>query len=164
MRSGLRLLLLLLQSLAALVAAFGPALPAWADDAARAPRVALLPRYQQECAACHLAYPPGMLPASSWTRLMDKLPRHFGTDASLDPATVRELSIWLGTNAGGDRRGRTPPPEDRITRSAWFVHEHGELPAAVWKRPAVKSPANCMACHTQADKGIFDEHTVRIPR
>ena len=109
---------LLLQSLLALVVAFGPALPARADDAARAPRVALLPSYQQECAACHMAYPPGMLPAAAWTRLMDNLPRHFGTDASLDPATVRELSIWLGTNAGGDRRGRAPPPEDRITRSA----------------------------------------------
>jgi mono/diheme cytochrome c family protein len=28
----------------------------------------------------------------------------------------------------------------------------------------VKSAANCIACHTQADQGNFDEHTVRIPR
>ena len=33
----------------------------------------LLPRdmpaaYRQECASCHTAYPPGMLPAASWQR------------------------------------------------------------------------------------------------
>ena len=41
---------------------------AWAD-AATAGSVPLLPKYQQECAACHVAYPPGMLPADSWQRL-----------------------------------------------------------------------------------------------
>ena len=29
--------------------------------------------------------------------------------------------------------------------------------AAAWKRAAVKSAANCSACHTQADQGEFDE-------
>jgi hypothetical protein len=29
-----------------------------------------------------------MLPAASWQRLMGNLPRHFGTDASLDAATT----------------------------------------------------------------------------
>ena len=60
---------------------------ALADDAARISGVPLLPKYQQECAACHVAYPPGMLPKTSWQHLMDNLPRHYGTDASLDPAT-----------------------------------------------------------------------------
>ena len=27
-------------------------------------RIPLLPKYQQECSACHVAYPPGMLPAA----------------------------------------------------------------------------------------------------
>ena len=29
-----------------------------------------------------------MLPAASWQRLMNNLPRHHGSDASLDPATA----------------------------------------------------------------------------
>jgi len=137
---------------------------ALAGDDQSAPGVALLPKYKQECAACHVAFPPGMLPASSWRRLLSNLPHHFGADASLDAATVNELASWLGANAGTYKRVREAPPEDRITRSAWFVRKHDEVPSAVWKRPAVKSAANCAACHTQADQGDFNEHTVPIPR
>ena len=146
--------------LAALVATFA----AHADDGARRAVAPLLPKYQQECASCHVACPPGMLPAASWRRLLGNLPHHFGVDASLDAAIVDELAAWLGAHAGTDRRSREAPPEDRITRSARFIREHDEVPPAVWKRPAVKSAANCAACHTRADQGDFDEHAVRIPR
>lgn len=95
---------------------------------------------------------------------MGNLPRHFGTDASLDPATVKEIAAWLDTNAGTFKRVREEPPEDRITRSSWFVREHDEVKAATWKLPAVKSAANCAACHTQAAQGDFDERSIRIPR
>lgn len=137
---------------------------AFAGDDQRAPALAVLPKYKQECAACHVAFPPGMLPAESWRRLLGNLPHHYGTDASLDAATVNELATWLSANAGTYRRVREVPPEDRITQSAWFIRKHDEVPAAVWKRPTVKSAANCAACHTQADLGDFNEHTVRIPR
>jgi hypothetical protein len=137
---------------------------AFAGDDQRTPGMALLPKYKQECAACHVAFPPGMLPADSWRRLLSNLPHHHGTDASLDAATVNELAIWLGANAGTYRRVREAPPGDRITQSAWFVRKHDKVPAAAWKRSAVKSAANCAACHTQADQGDFNEHTVRIPR
>lgn len=137
---------------------------ALAGDDQRRPDAPLLPKYQQECAACHVAFPPGMLPADAWHRLLGNLPHHYGTDASLDAATVNELATWLGANAGTYKRVREAPPEDRITRSAWFIRKHDEVPGAVWKRPAVKSAANCAACHTQADQGDFNEHAVRIPR
>jgi mono/diheme cytochrome c family protein len=137
---------------------------ALAGDDSRGPRRALLPKYKQECAACHVAFPPGMLPADSWRRQLSGLPHHYGADASLDAATVDELATWLSANAATDKRMREAPPEDRITRSAWFIRKHDEIPGAAWKRPAVKSPANCAACHTQADQGDFNEHTARIPR
>ena len=127
-------------------------------------RVPLLPKYQQECSACHIAYPPGLLPAASWQRLMGNLPRHFGSDASLDPASVSALNRWLVLKAGVGKGFREPPPEDRITRSAWFIREHDEISAATWKRPAIKSASNCIACHGGAEQGNFDEHAVRIPR
>ena len=146
------------------VAAAAPVHPASADDGPRALGTAMLPAYRQECGACHIPYPPAMLPPASWQRLMSDLPHHFGTDASLDAPTVAALSNWLGANAGTYKRVREEPPQDRITRSAWFVRKHDEVPAAAWKLPAVKSPANCVACHVQADRGNFDEHLVRIPR
>lgn len=150
--------------LAGALIAIGLAQAAVADEHRSSARVPLLPKYQQECAACHLAYPPDMLPAASWQRLMNNLPDHFGTDASLDPASVRELSKWLASNAGTGKRASEVPPQDRITRSRWFIHEHDEVPAAAWKLAAVKSASNCAACHTQSQQGDFRERNVRIPR
>ena len=137
---------------------------AWAGNHGRDLRPAQLLSYTQECSSCHVAYPPGLLPSASWQRLMGNLSRHYGTDASLDPASLKELTSWLVANAGSYRRVAEAPPEDRITRSAWFFRKHDEVPARTWKLPAVKRPSNCVACHARADQGDFDEHNVRIPR
>lgn len=148
---------------AGLLCSLAPA--AMADDHAAKSAVPLLPAYQTECSACHLAYPPGLLPATAWLRVMQNLPQHYGTDASLEPAQVAALTAWLQAHAGTARRmGTAAPPGDRITRSAWFTRKHDEVPAAAWQRPAIKSPANCGACHPKADQGDFNEHQVRIPR
>lgn len=135
-----------------------------ADEGHRGSQAPLLPSYKTECAACHVAYPPGMLPAGSWQRLMTHLPKHFGTDASLDPAVANEVSAWLSTHAATGRRAADLPPEDRITRSAWFTRQHDEVSPATWTRPSIKSPSNCAACHGSAGLGDFNEHNVRIPR
>lgn len=152
-----------LRPAAVFLAALLAAATAGADGERRA-SVPLLPKYRSECASCHIAYPPGMLPAASWQRLMQDLPRHFGTDASVDAATQKELSQWLAAHAGTYKRVREVPPEDRISRSAWFIREHREVAPATWQRPMIRSAANCAACHTEAEKGDFDEHRVRIPR
>ena len=152
------------RALAGLFAAIAFTDGAAADDGQRASRVPLLPRYQQECAACHVAYPPGMLPAASWQRIVNNGQHHFGTDASLEPAAASELSAWLAANAGTYKRVREEPPEDRITRSSWFIRKHHEVPGATWKLPAVKNAGHCNACHTQAEQGDFNERYVRIPR
>ena len=123
----------------------------------------MLKSYQQECAACHLAYPPGMLPARSWSRVMTGLDKHYGTDASLDEATVKQISQWLQANAGTYKRVNEEPPQDRITRSAWFERKHRKIEPAVWKHASVKTAANCAACHTQAEQGNFDDDNLRFP-
>lgn len=137
-------------------------LPAIADG--NLMRVPLLSRYQQECAACHLAYPPGLLPAASWQRLMSGLDKHYGTDASLDEASVRQINGWLQSHAGTYKRVNEEPPQDRITRSAWFERKHRKVAPEVWKRASVRSAANCVACHSGADKGDYGDDGVRIPR
>ena len=119
--------------------------------------------YKEECAACHVAYPPGMLPARSWHRMMGTLDRHYGTDASLDAATVAQLAGWLQANAGTAKRVSEAPPEDRLTRSAWFERKHRGVDAAVWQLPSVKSAANCAACHGGAERGQYDDDHLRFP-
>ena len=113
-----------------------------------------------------MAYPPGLLPAASWQHLMGSLNQHYGTDASLDAASAQAISAWLKTNAGSYKRLLEAPPQDRITKSAWFLREHNaqEIGPAVWKRAAVGSAANCTACHTKAAQGTFNERDIQISR
>ncbi len=150
--------------LAAFAASLGLVAPVSTHaDAGRAMPRTVPPAYVQECAACHVAYPPGLLPARSWQRVMSGLERHYGTDASLDAATVRELGAWLQSHAGTDRRVAEEPPQDRITRSAWFERKHRRIEPAVWQLPGVKGPARCAACHVGADQGRFDDDALRVP-
>lgn len=153
--------LLAAAALAATAIATAPA-PAWADSGRQMP-VRVPAAYTQECAACHLAYPPGLLPSASWQRIMGSLDKHYGTDASLDAATVKELSTWLQANAGTYQRVAEAPPQDRITRSAWFERKHRQIEPATWKLASVKSAANCAACHGDAQQGRFSERQLRMP-
>lgn len=121
-------------------------------------------KHQQECSSCHVAYPPGLLPAASWGRVMGGLSKHYGTDASLDDATTREIGAWLKAHAGTGRKGGEEPPQDRISKANWFVRKHDEVSANTWKRASIGSAANCSACHAGAAKGDFEEHAVRIPK
>jgi len=134
-------------------AAAGGKLSAPADD-----------RWKAECGSCHLAYPPQLLPAQAWRRMMSQLDRHFGADASLDAADRAHIAAYLERNSASGRRVRASPESLRITEGAWFLHEHDEVAPATWKHPAVKSAANCAACHTRAEEGDFGERNIRIPR
>jgi nitrate/TMAO reductase-like tetraheme cytochrome c subunit len=126
--------------------------------------VTALPKHQQECSSCHVAYPPGLLPAASWGRIMGNLNKHFGTDASLDEASTREIGNWLKAHAGTGRHGGEEPAQDRISKASWFVRQHDEVSASTWKRASIGSAANCAACHAGAAKGDFNEHAVHIPK
>jgi hypothetical protein len=128
------------------------------------PRAPTSTKAEQECSGCHIVYPPGLLPAPSWKRVMGSLGKHYGSDASLDDASLREISVWLQTYAGTTKRTLEEPPQDRITRSQWFVRKHREVDPQIWKEPAVKSAANCLACHTAADKGSFRESEIQFPK
>jgi hypothetical protein len=123
------------------------------------------PAYQQECGACHVAYPPQFLSAASWRAVVGGLDKHFGSDAGLDPSGQTEILRYLEANAGRRDTSAAGKPQLRITETRWFVHEHSEdLPDDIWKNPAVKSSANCAACHTAADKGDFSERTLHLPK
>ncbi len=155
MRS-LRFSVVLAGPLAAFFAA--AALPAAADDLRTPPD----PLYKEECGSCHVAYPPQLLPQRAWDELMSGLERHFGTNASLDPKTSEAIARYLAAHSM--RRAVVTGAPPRITDTRWFRKEHDEVPPHAWTRPAVKSPANCAACHAGAEDGQFSDDDVRIPR
>ena len=119
--------------------------------------------YEAECASCHMAYPPALLSQQSWKNLMSGLSKHFGTDASVDPKTQTELTNWLVKNATTRQKYSETAPENRITKTSWFIRKHDEVKSEVWKRASIKSPANCAACHSDAANGIFSEKNIKVP-
>jgi hypothetical protein len=128
-------------------------------------------RYRTECGGCHLAYPPGLLPAAGWGQVMGTLANHFGDDASLDSAAAADLLGYLRANAadrglrarpGAWAAAKEGPP--RITQTRYFLRKHDEVPnRLVSGNPKIGNFSNCQACHRGAAEGDFDEDKVTIP-
>lgn len=125
-------------------------------------------RTTKECSACHMLYPPGLLPARSWARLMSDLMNHFGDNADLDDATRKAITDYLKANAAdkggrGTKVLRNLPPDAaplRISELPWFLRKHdkkGRIAPETLKRRGAKSPSDCRACHPQAEQGQFDD-------
>ncbi len=128
-----------------------PAATPFAGDHVYAPYPAV---YTQECASCHVAFPPELLTAPGWSRLMAQLDKHFGTDASLDAKTRDSLAAFLADRASRRDKHAPTEPTARLTKTAWFVREHrGAQPP--------KSFSDCAACHTQADQADFRERGLK---
>ncbi|MDH5472973.1 MAG: diheme cytochrome c [Gammaproteobacteria bacterium] len=132
------------------------------------------PLYKEECGSCHMAFPPGLLPARSWQKMMGRLDDHFGDNAEISDDNHKVISEFLLSNSADDSRYRRSKKivssldnEDiplRITETPYFKHEHREIPDRLVKgNPQVNSLSNCNACHSQAEQGLFDEHNIRIP-
>ena len=124
--------------------------------------------FEEECASCHMAFPPQMLHADSWRAMMGDLAHHFGSDASLDEKRRVAITDFLVTHAGGRKTGTTRDasgkPLLRITETARFEKKHREIAPATWKRASIKSPANCTACHARAAAGDYSERSINIPK
>ena len=124
------------------------------------------PLVQKECGACHMAFQPAFLPARSWGRMMDELPRHFGEDASLPADKTQAIRTYLTANGGdvvakGRARkymqwvapGGTP---QKITENPDFRRKH-DFADRVWQNPKVVTKSNCLACHPGANQGLYDD-------
>ena len=139
----------------------GVALPAFAD---RLPLPADTPAsYTEECGSCHLAYPPALLAAGDWQRLMAGLNDHFGTAAAVDGKKGAEIKSFLERHAGNAAKLGSAGNPPRISTTARFIRKHNEVPAKLWRDPRVKSAANCEACHRGAANGNFSEHDLALP-
>lgn len=132
--------------------------------------------YKEECGACHFAYQPGLLPTKSWEKLLtaEALPDHFGENAELDEddlKVIRDYAIANAADKSYHKRSRkiaiaTENIEAplRIIDVKYIKRKHHEIPEKMIKgNKDVKSLSYCDACHTQAEKGVFDADTVNIP-
>jgi hypothetical protein len=150
---------------------------AWATSLERHKEVApvSLPAWTDECSSCHYAYPPGLLPAASWQKLLSPaaLGKHFGENIEMKDEVRRTLLAYATANAADRslaKRSRKlvasldgAAPE-RITETPYICRKHQGLPKQlVQDNPQVKALSQCDACHTEAKTGNLDDDTVLIP-
>lgn len=126
------------------------------------------PTYRDECGSCHVPYPAALLSADSWRAMMAGLDKHFGSDATLDAETAADITRYLVAHAGRrDTLGADGKPLLRITDTRWFRKEHRDghdgITPGLLRSAAVKSPANCGACHRSAAEGDYSEDNIRLP-
>ncbi|HIG41504.1 MAG: diacylglycerol kinase [bacterium] len=123
--------------------------------------------YITECGACHLAYPPMLLPTKSWTKLMSGIDQHFEENAELDAETSAYISRYLtqysmdNTSDSGVNHWLVsipPDPPIRITELPAFIDDHEnayKLLGDSANEVGFFSP--CTDCHKEAVEGIFSE-------
>ncbi len=131
------------------------------------------PTYQAQCGACHFAYQPEFLPESSWTKILTSLDEHFGESVELDAESEKTILDYLKSNSADHSttkraakvmRGLGSQIPLRITQIPYIIKEHHEISQDVLKREAIGSLSNCIACHTTAQDGIYDDDNVKIPK
>ena len=116
-------------------------LPAGAEKFERIPPVNNAAA-RKECGACHIAYPPLLMPAESWRAVFADLPHHFGDDAGLPEALRENILAYYIANAGPAAGGPVMP---RITEQSWWQSVHrkardfcvraGEVPEQLRRLP-----------------------------
>lgn len=131
------------------------------------------PTWSAECGDCHLPYPPDLLPARSWTRMIDGSADHFGEDLALAPETRSTIRGWLEARAAERDatehawRIHRSVPEDlapqRITELDWWTRAHAAVPVEAFEEPAVGTRGRCQACHPDAARGAFQAATTINP-
>ena len=52
----------------------------------------------------------------------------------------------------------------RIMEIPYIQEKHYGIPPEFRHSKAVKSMSNCIACHATAERGVYDEDHVKIPR
>lgn len=148
--------------------------PSKAEVIRSLPELPVHPGFKSECSSCHMLYHPSLLPERSWKKMMNGLDSHFGENAALDEKTKNEIEKYLVSNSADHTSNRRAqkflnsiPKNEvplRFSDSNYFKRKHDEISISTYKRKSIGSAANCIACHSTAEKGIYDEHGVRIPK
>jgi hypothetical protein len=110
--------------------------------------------YREECSACHVPYPAGLLAPADWQAILANLSSHYGVDASLDATTTQAVARAVGAAAASARPGELP----RITQLPWFQREHRNAERRI-RRPLPQPLkwSQCETCHAGAAAGNYEE-------
>jgi len=124
--------------------------------------------YLKFCGSCHFAYQPGLLPKVSWEKIMSE--GHFG---ALDEQIRKQIMDYLKANSAESNTSEisrkilasvgTNKPT-KITDIPYIRKKHDEISPDVFKRKTIGSRSNCIACHTKAKEGNYEDDFVKTPK
>ena len=129
--------------------------------------------FEAECGQCHFLYQPELLPSASWMKILDQLDDHFGEEIELDPDSLKIISDYLKSNGAENSSAKRAVKimrslgnhvPMRITDTPYIREKHHELNPEIFKHKPIGSLSNCIACHTTAEKGIYEDDNVKIPK
>jgi len=130
--------------------------------------------WRDRCGSCHGTFHPSLLPARSWTALLDRPDNHFGLAWDFDTKTLAEIRTFLRQNAAEadmseaaykiNKSIRADLTPLRITETAFWIEKHARIDKRMWSDPAVGLKSNCRACHRDADYGTYEDAAIRLPR
>ena len=105
-------------------------------------------------------------PDCSSDDILASLEDHFGETVEVDSEAKRVITEYLNANAAERSSAKTAAKimkclgsetPMRITQIPYIQKKHHEISPDVVKREAIGSLSNCSACHTTAEKGIYDD-------
>jgi hypothetical protein len=131
---------------------------------------------EEGCVDCHFVYQAEFLPERSWIKMFEEgeLKDHFGKEVLLSKDLKENLLQYYVENSS-DREnskaqkkinGSIQPDSTplRVSKVPYIWSKHDDLKEEMFlKNEKVKSYANCVACHRDAEKGEFEEDEVKVP-
>ncbi len=133
-------------------------------------QVTYIKAYSDNCGDCHHAHHPSLRTSDMWERIVRGLEDHYGEDATVGKKTEEEILAFLKANGAeffdteaAVRLGRVETQDLRISSAPWWKKRHERIPRNVFASAEVGSPANCNACHQDAETGRFDDANIHIP-
>lgn len=119
-------------------------------------------QYDEICGSCHFPFQPGLLPTSSWEKIMTHSDNHFGERLKLSSVEKRTMTRYLLDNSAGHvndnishkilKSLNAGPSITQITKTPYFLRKHSQLDD---DEKTIKSMVQCDQCHQDAKQGKY---------
>jgi hypothetical protein len=104
--------------------------------------------YLENCAGCHVALPPEVMPSETWRQLLQD-PQHYGVVLNL-PVNPPRVIIWNYLRAFSRPHAKDEEVPYRLAKSRYFKALHPRV-----KLPQTNLIGSCVTCHPGAGQYNF---------